>query len=303
MSQREVVMLGTGSQAPTVDRSQMACLLRWGNTSLLFDAGEGAQRQLARANVSARAIDRICLTHFHGDHCLGLPGVIMRLATDGASVPIPVHYPAGGEEYFERLRNASAGQENAPITAEPVRCPGVVASTPAYTLSCARLSHSVETIGYRLVEPDGWRFVPERLTALGIEGAAIGRLRRQGRISHRGRTVELPDVAEVRRGQVFAFVMDTRWCEGALELAAGADLLVCESTFLSSEADLAEHYGHLTAQQAGQLARIAGARRLVLSHFSRRHADPELFGVEARTEFDDVVVARDLDHIAVPQRR
>jgi ribonuclease Z len=297
-------MLGTGGQAPTVDRSQMACLLRWGDTSLLFDVGEGAQRQLSRAKVSASTIDRICLTHFHGDHCLGLPGVIMRRALGGgAAQAIPVHYPAGGERYFDRLRNASAGQENAPITAEPIRCPGVVVRTSAYTLSCARLSHSVETIGYRLVEHDGWRFVPERLAALGIEGAAIARLRQQGRIKHRGRTVEMHDVAEVRHGQVFAFVMDTRWCDGAIELAAGADLLVCESTFLSSEADLAERYGHLTAQQAGRLARVAGARRLVLSHFSRRHADPELFGVEARTEFDDVVVARDLDRIAVPRRR
>ncbi|MFT4866807.1 MAG: ribonuclease Z, partial [Ilumatobacter sp.] len=106
-------MLGTGSQAPTVDRSQMACLLRWGDTSLLFDAGEGAQRQLARAKVSANTIDRICLTHFHGDHCLGLPGVIMRRTLDGSNVPIPVHYPASGERYFDRLRYASEGQEDA----------------------------------------------------------------------------------------------------------------------------------------------------------------------------------------------
>jgi ribonuclease Z len=91
VSQREVVMLGTGSQAPTVDRSQMACLLRWGDTSLLFDVGEGAQRQLSRAKVSVSTIDRICLTHFHGDHCLGLPGVIMRRALGGAAQSSPVH--------------------------------------------------------------------------------------------------------------------------------------------------------------------------------------------------------------------
>ncbi|MGK0274207.1 MAG: ribonuclease Z [Ilumatobacter sp.] len=295
-------MLGTGSQAPTVDRSQMACLLRWGDTSLLFDAGEGAQRQLARAKVSANTIDRICLTHFHGDHCLGLPGVIMRRTLDGSNVPIPVHYPASGERYFDRLRYASEGQEDAPIVAAPITGPGVVVRTAAYTLSCATLSHSVDTIGYRLVEHDSWRFVPERLAELGIRGSAIGQLRQQGRISHRGRTVEMSDVADVRRGQVFAFVMDTRWCAGALELAAGADLLVCESTFLSGDADLAERYGHLTAQQAGRLARVAGARRLVLSHFSRRYPDPALFASEAGAEFDDVVVPRDLDRIAFPQR-
>jgi ribonuclease Z len=179
----------------------------------------------------------------------------------------------------------------------------VVVRTAAYTLGSATLSHSVETIGYRLVEHDGWRFDPERLAALRIEGAAIGQLRQQGQISHRGRTVEMPDVVDVHRGQVFACIMDTRWCAGALELVAGADLLVYESTFLSSEADLAERYGHLTAQQAGRLARVARARRLLLGHFSRRYRDPALFASEVGAEFDDVVVPRDLDRIAVPQRR
>ena len=114
--------------------------------------------------------------------------------------------------------------------------------------------------------------------------------------------VRLEDVSEPRPGQSFAFVMDTAWCDGALELAAGVDLLVCETTFLSSEQHLATKYGHLTAREAGRIAARAGARRLVLTHFSERYGEVDAFAAEAREEFDDVVAAKDFDHIQVPAR-
>jgi ribonuclease Z len=304
MSAREVVMLGTASQAPTRDRNHNATLLRWDGHAVLFDPGEGTQRQFARAGLSVASVNRICISHFHGDHCLGLPGVILRLALDNGHLPIPIHYPASGERYFQRLCGASAGQEDLDVQAMPIIDSGVIHRDAAFTIRCARLSHRIETFGFRLEEPDGRWFLPERLQALGLEGAAIGRLRRDGTIVHEGRMIRFEEVSEPRRGQVIAYVMDTAWCDAALELAAGADLVVCESTFLSRDEDLAAEYGHLTARQAGRLAREAGARRLVLGHFSRRYDhEPEAFGEEARSEFDDVVVASDLDRIPVPDRR
>ena len=303
MSDRELVMLGTASQAPTRLRNQSAALLRWNGSGFLFDIGEGTQRQFARAGLSASLVDRICITHFHGDHCLGLPGMLMRLAMDDAGRVRPVHYPAAGEAFFRGFQAATAGQENVAVDAHPIVGPGVLHADAEITLRCARLAHSVETYGYRIEEPDRRRFVPERLAALGIEGAAVGRLRSAGSIVHDGRAVELDEVSEIRRGQVVAIIMDTAWCDGALELADGADLVLCESTFLSTDADLAARFAHMTARQAGRLAHEAGARRLVLTHFSRRYDDPEDFGREAREEFDDVVVAADLDRIPVPRRR
>ena len=134
------------------------------------------------------------------------------------------------------------------------------------TIRAVELSHRVDAVGYRVQEPDRRHMIVDRLAALGITGPQIGRLQEHGSIDHDGRTVNLEEVSEHRRGQVFAFVMDTRWCPGALQLADGADLLVCESTFLDVDADMAEEYGHLTARQAGRLAREAGVRRLVLTH-------------------------------------
>jgi ribonuclease Z len=302
VSDRELVVLGTASQAPTRHRNHNGYLLRWDGEGVLFDPGEGTQRQFTLAGVSPAAVTRICITHFHGDHCLGLPGMIMRLAVDGGQLPIAVHYPASGQEHLDHLRLASAGQERVPVAAWPTAGRTVVDAGP-FALQSAPLRHRIETLGWRVDEPAGRRMLPERLASVGVLGPDVGRLQREGRLTLNGRTIALEDVSAPRPGQSFAFVMDTAWCDGALELADGVDLLVCESTFLSSEEHLAERYGHLTARQAARLAAEAGARRLVLTHFSRRYADVQAFADEAGEVFGDVVVANDLDRIAVPARR
>ncbi len=302
MSSRELVVLGTASQSPTRHRNHNGYLLRWDGQAILFDPGEGTQRQFTLAGVSPASITRICISHFHGDHCLGLPGVIMRMALDQGHLPVPIHYPASGEEYFQRLRYASCGQEQVEVDARPVDAPAVVHANDDLTISCAPLRHRVDAIGWRVEEPDGRHMLPDRLAAVGIDGPDVAALIEHGRIDVDGRTVTVEEVSEHRPGQSFAFIMDTAWCDGALELAAGADLVVCEATFLDEDEDRAEHYGHLTARQAGRLAAAAGARRLVLSHFSRRYPDVQPFADQAGEEFDDVILAADLDRIAVPPR-
>ena len=298
------MILGTASQSPTRLRNHNGYLLRWDGEGILFDPGEGTQRQFGFVDVTAAATTRICISHFHGDHCLGLPGMIMRLALDQGRLPIPVHYPAGGEEYFQRLCLATAGQEYIEVVPHPIHEPGIVHRDREFTIRAARLRHKVETVGYRLDEPDGLHFVPERLEALGIAGPSVGQLRDAGSIVVDGRTVRLDEVTEPRRGQSVAYVLDTAWCEGALELAAGADMLVCESTFLSSEEHLAEEHGHLTARQAGRLAAQAGVRLLVLTHFSGRYGAEPPVAAEAALEYDgEIVVAADFDRIPVPPRR
>jgi ribonuclease Z len=301
---RELVVLGSASSLPTRHRNHNGYFLRWDGEGILFDPGEGTQRQCTLADVSPATVTRICITHLHGDHCLGLPGMILRVANSNGPLPVRVSYPASGQEWFDRLRSATIGQDEVPVAALPIAGDAmVVAATDAFTLTAARLRHRVDAYGYRLVEPDGRRMLPDLLAVAGVTGPDVGRLQREGRIEAGGRTVVLDDVSEERRGQVFAFVMDTAWCASAVELAGDADLLVCESTFLEPEAELADRYGHLTARQAGRLAAEAGARRLVLTHFSARYTDPRRFADEAATEYaGDIVVADDLMRIPVPPR-
>jgi ribonuclease Z len=304
VSVRELVVLGTASQAPTRTRNHNGYLLRWDGEGILFDPGEGTQRQMIRAGVAATDVTRICVTHFHGDHCLGLPGIVQRLSLDRVPHPVAAHYPHSGAEYFGRLRHACVFHETADVREEPVVADGVVATGAFGTLSAMRLDHPVDTYGYRLVEPDGRRMLPSLLSAFGISGPDIGLLQREGRIRVGRRTVELEQVSDVREGQRFAFVMDTRLCDAVYGLADGADLLVIESTYLDRDADLAAEHAHMTAGQAAAVASRCGVRRLVLTHFSQRYEDLTAFGEEAARHFDgEIAVATDLARVPVPRRR
>ncbi|MDQ0777337.1 ribonuclease Z [Streptomyces aurantiacus] len=301
MSVRELVVLGTASQVPTRHRNHNGYLLRWDGEGILFDPGEGTQRQMLRAGVAAHDLHRICVTHFHGDHSLGLAGVIQRINLDRVPHEITAHYPRSGQRFFDRLRYATAYRETVPLTEAPVDADGTLASTGSYELEARKLSHPVEAYGYRLVEPDGRRMLPERLASYGIKGADVGRIQREGALGD----VTLGDVSELRRGQRFAFVMDTRLCDGVYELAQGCDLLVIESTFLDEDVRLAVDHGHLTAGQAGAVARDAGVRHLVLTHFSQRYSEPEEFARQARAAgFEgELTVAHDLLRVPVPKRQ
>ncbi|MCO5998391.1 ribonuclease Z [Actinoallomurus rhizosphaericola] len=309
MSTRDLVVLGTASAVPTRARNHNGYLLRWDGHGILFDPGEGTQRQMLHADVSANDITCLCLSHFHGDHCLGVPGVVQRIARDGVAHRVRAVFPASGAEYWRRLRHAAVFADTDVIDEEPIAGGEVRIELPGapFTLTARRLSHKVESYGYRLEEPDGCTMLPERLAAHGVTGPLVGALQREGTVvTPSGCTVTLDECAVPRPGQKAAFVMDTRLCDAIAPLAAGADLLVIESTFLDADARLADEYGHLTAAQAGKVAAEAGVRRLVLTHFSERYAaaDQPRFAEEAAAAFDgDIVLARDLDRVPLPPRR
>ncbi|MFJ5634575.1 ribonuclease Z [Streptomyces goshikiensis] len=300
MSVREFVVLGTASQVPTRHRNHNGYLLRWDGEGILFDPGEGTQRQMLRAGVAAHDINRICVTHFHGDHSLGLAGVIQRINLDQVPHPVTAHYPASGQKFFDRLRYATAYRETVRLREEPVAGDGALARGSSYTLEARRLSHPVESFGYRISEPDGRRMVPELLARHGIKGPDVGRIQREGRLDGVG----LDEVSEHKPGQSFAFVMDTRLCPGVDELARGCDMLVIESTFLDEDERLATDHGHLTAGQAARTARDAGVRHLVLTHFSQRYSDPGAFERQARAAgFEgELTIAEDLVRVPLPKR-
>ena len=295
---RELVVLGTASQVPTRYRNHNGYVLRWDDEVILFDPGEGTQRQMLMAGLSVSPLTRICVTHFHGDHSLGLAGVIQRISLDRVPHPVSVHFPAGGREFFDRLRYATSFWDHSDLRPEPVDGELGV-DTAAGRLTALPLWHSLETYGYRLDEPDGRRMLPDRLAAHGISGPAVGELQRTGRLG----AVTLDEVSEAKPGQSFAFVMDTGLCDTVFALADGADMLVIESTFLTEDAAMAAQVGHLTAAQAASVARQSRVRTLVLTHFSQRYTDAGRFLAEARPHFDgDIVIAEDLMRVPVPPR-
>jgi ribonuclease Z len=302
VSARELIALGTASQVPTRYRNHNGYLLRWDDEGFLFDPGEGTQRQMIYANVTTAAITRICITHFHGDHCLGLAGISQRISLDRVPHVVHVHYPASGQVFYERLRHASIFHDVARVEGHPITKAGELHVGPKWTLSTLPLDHGVPAWGYRVQERDGRTMLPEKLAEAGVTGPSIKKLITDGQLTIGDRTVLLDDVSLFKKGQSVAFVMDTRMCDNTVALARDVDLLVCESTYLDCDADKAHENGHLTAAQAARIAKEAGARKLVLTHFSQRYTDVHPFVAEAREIFENVVAANDGDTIPVPPR-
>lgn len=297
MSTRDLTILGCSSQQPTRFRNHGAYLLRWNEEGLLFDPGEGTQRQFIFADIAPPTVTRMFISHFHGDHCLGLGSMLMRLNLDKVTHPIHCYYPASGKKYFDRLRYCCIYRENIKVVEHPVHQAGLVEDDGKFRIEAAFLDHGVENIGWRISEPDTIKFDKEKLRQLGIDGPSVGRLSKEGSIFAQNRQVALEEVSHVRKGDIFSYVIDTRPCNAAIQLAQGAKILLCESTYLDEERALAQEYRHMTAKQAAELAKKAGVQTLVLTHFSARYRDLQDFEREASAIFPNTVVAEDLKKI------
>ena len=301
MTLRNLTILGCSSQQPTRRRNHGAYLVRWNEEGLLFDPGEGTQRQFIFADVAPPCVNRIFITHFHGDHCLGFGSMLMRLNLDKVKHPIHCYYPASGKVYFDRLRYGCMYHEHIEVVEHPVRKEGVVHEDEKFKIEAYRLQHGVDNWAYRVVERDVRRFDAGKLKACGVEGPLVKELAARGELIVEGKRVVLDDVSWVKQGDVFAIVIDTLPCPGALVAAKDATLLLCESTYLKEHAALAQEYHHMTAEQAAQIAKEAGVKLLVLTHFSARYQQLDGFEKEARSIFPNTVVAEDFKVVPFPK--
>ena len=298
-----LTFLGTGAAIPSLERNVAAIALAREGESLLFDCGEGTQRQMMRYGASF-AVRDVFFTHFHADHLLGLTGLVRTLGLQDRTEPLRLHGPRGARKVLEHALAVGIERNKFPVDIQEL-APGDRVERQGYDLVAVEADHRAVSLAYALVEHTRLgRFQPERVRELGVpEGPLWGRL-------HRGETVELPDgrrvgptdlVGPPRPGRKVVISGDTRPCAAIAAAAAGADLLVHEATFAAEEADKASQTGHSTAAEAAGIARDAGVRRLVLTHISARYSReaPELLA-EAQSVFAETVVARDGLVVDVP---
>ncbi len=294
MSVRDITILGCSSQHPTRFRNHGGYLLRWNEKGLLFDPGEGTQRQFIFANIAPTVITHILISHFHGDHCLGLPSILMRLNLDKVTHPIHCYYPASGKKYFDRLCESTIYHKTINIVEHPVSHAGIVDDDGKFKIEATFLEHSVENIGWRVTEADTRKFDEAKLNEFGIRGPLVRELIEKKSIMIGEHKVNLDDVSWIRKGDSVAVVIDTRYCQNAIDIARDAKMLICESTYLEEHAALAKNHFHMTAKQAATIAKNAGAKELILTHFSARYMNGKEFLKEARAVFPNTYVAEDL---------
>lgn len=302
MSARTFIALGTASQVPTRERNHNGYFIRWDAEGFLFDPGEGTQRQMTFAGVAASQITKIFITHFHGDHCLGLAGVLQRISLDKVSHEVEIYYPECGRKYVENLRNSSAYHNVAHISEKPFTDEGVIFQNENLIVETRKLEHSLESWGYRFTEIDGVTMLHEKLDEHGVYGKNIGKLKKEKTIEIDGKMIDVREVSVLKKGLKMAFIMDTKICGAAFELAEDVDFLVCESTYLSTEAEDAAKNYHLTARQAAEIANRANAGKLILTHFSRRYPSTADFAAEAQEIHHDTIAVNDGDQIEITKK-
>ncbi len=295
----DVLFVGTAGSAPTVRRGLPATLVRRGGERLLFDCGEGTQRQLIRS-VGLVEIDDVFITHFHADHVLGLPGMLKTYGLQGRQRPLTVHGPHGLGRLFEVL-GPLVGRTPYEISVHEVEA-GDELPRDGYVLAAFAVEHGVTALGWALVEEERpGVFDPSRAEALGVPfGPDFGLLQRGEAVQGAEGEVRPEQVmGEARAGRKIVLTGDTAACEMTAAVAHGANLLVHEATFLEEEAERARATGHSTAVDAARLAAQAGVRMLALTHVSSRHTAGAIRD-EARATFDATIVPRDLDRVFVP---
>ena len=295
----DVLFLGTAGSAPTAGRGLTSTLVRRGGDRLLFDCGEGTQRQLLRS-IGLIELEEIFLTHFHADHILGLPGIVKTFGLRGRETPLTVHGPPGLKALFKVL-DPLVGRPPFELRLVELE-PNQEIERDGYRIAAFEASHRVRAFGYAIVEHERLgRFDEERALELGVEsGPAFGRL-------HRGETVQgssgdvTPDqvVGESRAGRTVVIAGDSAPSPLTVAVSHGADLLVHEATFSDEEADRARETGHSTAREAAEIAKQANVKMLALNHVSPRHP-PKVLLDEATAVFDRTILPRDFDRVEIP---
>jgi len=293
----QLTFLGTSSMVPTKERNQIAVFLSYGSEGILFDCGEGTQRQFKIAGISLTKITKILLSHWHGDHVLGLPGLMQTLSSINYTGTLEIYGPFGTKKRMEKMFEAFEFDKRLNFKVKEVK-QGLFFDNKDFQLEAYALEHGIETLGYRFVEKDKRKVDMKKARKLGIpEGPLIGKLQQGESIEYNNKKIKPDDVTYLENGKIIAYVTDTVLCDGCYKTAENADLLICEATYSSKLVDKSEEYGHLTAKQAGQLANKANVKQLALVHFSARYKNTQEIEEDARDVFDNVICAKDFMRI------
>jgi ribonuclease Z len=299
----KITFLGTSSAIPTKTRNHMSILLNYKNENILIDCGEGTQRQFRKADINPCNLTRLLITHFHGDHVFGLPGLFQTLGLNNYQKTLYIYGPKGTKEFINKLYETFIHTKKISMIVEEVN--GTFVETPDFKLTAMHLEHDSPTNGYCFEEKDKFRIDKNKLRKLKINrnNPLLGKLAKGEDIRINNKTIKYKDITYKQKGKKISFIFDTKLCDNAKKLAKDSSLAIIESTFLESSEEgkeKANEYKHLTAKQAAEIAKQGKVENLILTHFSQRYEHKEkLLLDEAKKIFKNTKIANDFDIIKI----
>ncbi|MBU1120757.1 MAG: ribonuclease Z [archaeon] len=297
----KITLLGTSSSTPTKDRNFSSVNINFHGLNYLFDCPEGTQRQMMKGKVSYMKIAAIFISHFHGDHLLGLPGLLATMTLHQREVPLKIFGPKGVKAIVRKAVELSFLRVGFALDAMEVK-QGKIWDEEEFTVHAFKLNHEVPCFGYVFREKDSsGRFLKEKAKALGIpEGPLWGQLQKGKAVNFKGKKVkpeEVLDEKSKRKGRKISIIFDTSPTNNAIKFIEESDVLFHEASFLDSMKSRAKETFHSTAMDAARIAEKGRVKKLILFHLSPRHKEKDKFGIEAGQVFPESIVGEDLMEI------
>ncbi|MDD5193587.1 MAG: ribonuclease Z [Candidatus Nanoarchaeia archaeon] len=278
MNSISITFLGTGSAIPTEKRNHISILLNYKEENILIDCGEGTQRQFRKAKINPCRLTRILITHFHGDHTFGLPGLFQTLALNSYQKTLHIYGPNGTKKFIENIFQTFIPKSNR-IKFDVHEVKGKFLETKDFQITAFPLNHDCPCNGYLFEEKDRLRIDKNKIKNMNLPNIPeISKLTLGKNIKINNKTIKFKNVTYLEKGRKISFILDTKLCPNAIKLAKDSDLLIAESTFLDNSENgsrLAKDYMHLTAKQAAEIAKKSKAKQLILTHFSQRYDNKE----------------------------
>jgi len=288
-----LIFLGTGQAVPTTKRNHTAILLKYSGENILVDCGEGTQRQFRKAKLNPCKITRILITHFHGDHVLGLPGLFQTLALNGYNKTLEIYIPKGTRQHLDLICRMFVWREKLKIQINEIS-EGKFLETEDFFIEAMPMQHDTPCLAYSFKEKDKLRIKKEKLKKYKLKGAIIGELVKGNDIEWNGKKIKAKELTYLQKGKKIVFILDTKLNENCYKIAKDADLLICEGVYIKKDKELAGLYNHLTAEQAAAIAKKSEAKKLILTHLSQRYENNfKIVLNEAKKKFKNSFLAED----------
>ena len=288
----KITFLGTAAMVPTKTRNHPGVLLNYNTENILIDCGENIQRQLAISNFSSAKITKVLITHWHGDHSLGLPGLFQSMSSHSYNKTLEIYGPKNSNSFVDKMISAFLLEGKIKFKVTEAR--GKFYETEEFILEALPLEHTAPCLAYSFIEK------PKRKINLGYlkrfnlkNNPIIGNLQKGQDIIYKGKKIKAKDATYIVPGKKITYITDTLLTQNCINIAKNADILICESTFASDLKDKAKEYQHLTAQDAALIAKKAKVKQLILTHFSQRYKNASVFEKEARKIFKNTGLAKD----------